>query len=256
MIARISYGLRVLAVGFSFVLFGVGGLVLALVVFPLLNLGVRNQERRQSLAQRIVQRVWRLFIRIAALVGAVSYEYVGAEKLDEDSGVMVVANHPSLLDVVFMMALMRRTQCVVKADVARNPFMAGAVRAAKYIPNTGDPERLIDDCAAALRAGNNVLIFPEGSRTVPGKPRRMQRGFAYAALKAGAPVRVATITVEPPMLRKGEPWYRISPRRAHWTIRVHERIDVYDVTGQDPLPVAARRLCGRVDELMGEMLRA
>lgn len=252
----IDKGWRLIATGLSFVLFGIGGLALALAVFPLLNIGLHHRDLRQRAAQRIVQRTWRLYIRIMALLGVLTYRCEGEHRLKTDHGVMVVANHPSLLDIVFLMAFMERTKCVVKAGVWNNPFMAGVVRAAGYIPNLGDPERLIQDCAAAMREGNNVVIFPEGSRTVPGQPRRMQRGFAYAAIQAGAPVRLATITVDPPTLLKGEPWYRIPDRRPHWTIQIHDRIDVLDNAGHDPLPVAARRLVTRVDDLLEEMLPA
>jgi 1-acyl-sn-glycerol-3-phosphate acyltransferase len=255
-LSAIDRGWRLIATALSFILFGIGGLALALAVFPFLNIGFHAKDLRQRIAQLVVQRTWRLYIRIMRLLGVLTYECRGEALLKSDHGVMLVANHPSLLDIVFLMAFMQRTKCVVKAGVWKNPFMAGVVRAAGYIPNLGDPERLLEDCAQAMREGNNVMIFPEGSRTVPGQPRKMQRGFAYAAIKAGAPVRLATITVSPPTLLKGEPWYRIPPRRPHWDIRIHERIEVFDMAGQDPLPVAARHLVTRVDEMMEEKLSA
>jgi 1-acyl-sn-glycerol-3-phosphate acyltransferase len=256
MVSALDRGWRLIATGLSFLLFGIGGLALALAVFPFLNVGFHAKDLRQRIAQRVVQRTWRLYIRIMAVLGVLTYECRGEALLKTDHGVMVVANHPSLLDIVFLMAFMQRTKCVVKSGVWNNPFMAGVVRAAGYIPNLGDPERLLEDCAQAMREGNNVVVFPEGSRTVPGQPRKMQRGFAYAALKAGAPVRLATITVSPPTLLKGEPWYRIPRHRPHWTIQIHDRIDVFETAGHDPLPVAARHLVTRVDSLMDEMLRA
>jgi 1-acyl-sn-glycerol-3-phosphate acyltransferase len=255
-LVALDRGWRLIGTGLSFLLFGVGGLALALAVFPFLNIGFHAHELRQRIAQLVVQRTWRLYIRIMRTLGILTYECRGEHLLKQDHGVMVVANHPSLLDIVFLMAFMQRTKCVVKAGVWKNPFMAGVVRAAGYIPNLGDPEQLLEDCAQAMREGNNVVIFPEGSRTVPGQPRKMQRGFAYAALKAGAPVRLATITVEPTTLVKGEPWYVIPRKRPHWTIQIHERIEVFENAGQDPLPVAARHLVTRIDEMMEEKLRA
>ena len=138
---------------------------------------------------------------------------------------MIIANHPSLIDVVLIMSLMDRTQCVVKASVRKNPFMRGVVTATNYIPNLGDPERMIEDCVTALRTGHNLLIFPEGSRTVPGKKVRLQRGFANIALKARAPVRLVTVTCNPPTLRKGEKWYQIPPRRPLFHVRVCDRLE-------------------------------
>jgi 1-acyl-sn-glycerol-3-phosphate acyltransferase len=254
MIALADRAWRLIATGLSFALFGVGGLVLALIVFPLLNLTVRDRERRAALAQETVHGTWRLFVRVMALLGVLSFECHGAEILRRERGALIVANHPSLLDIVFIMSLMQRTQCVIKAGVWRSPFMRGAVTAANYIPNLGDPERLLDDCVEALKGGANLVIFPEGSRTPPGQKRKYQRGFAYVALRAAAPIRLVTVTCTPPTLLKGEPWYKIPPRRPHWVIRVHERIDVKNETMDQT--IAVRRLCAQVERRIEESLAA
>jgi 1-acyl-sn-glycerol-3-phosphate acyltransferase len=245
---------RLIATAVSFALFGLGGLVLAVAVFPLINLLMRDRERRAAFAQGAVHAVWRLYVRIMATLGVLSYEVHGGALLRRARGTLVIANHPSLLDIVFIMSLMERSQCVVKAGVWRNPFMRGVVVAANYIPNTGDPEKLLDDCVAALKAGNNLVIFPEGSRTPAGGKRKYQRGFAYIALRSQAPLRLVTVTCTPPTLRKGESWYTIPARRPHWEIRVHELIDVEGDTTASP--IAVRRLCAHVERRIEESLAA
>ncbi len=245
---------RLIATGFCFALFGLGGLFLALVVFPLINLLIRDHERRTRIAQQTIHAVWRIYVRIMVLSGGMSYEVHGAELLRSDRGTLVIANHPSLIDIVLIMSLMERTQCVVKAGVWRNPFMRGAVTAANYIPNMNDPEKLLDDCVAALKAGNNLVIFPEGSRTPKDGKRKYHRGFAYIALRSQAPLRLVTVTCNPPTLAKGEPWYAIPSRRPHWVIRVHEHIPVEDQTDEPAL--AVRRLCAQVERRIEETLAA
>jgi 1-acyl-sn-glycerol-3-phosphate acyltransferase len=245
---------RLIATALSFALFGVGGLALALVVFPLINLLIRDRRRRAAFAQGTVHAVWRLYVRVMAGLGVCSYEVHGGELLRRARGTLVIANHPSLLDIVFIMSLMERTQCVVKAGVWRNPFMRGVVEAASYIPNHNNPERLLDDCVAALRAGNNLVIFPEGSRTPTTGKRKYQRGFAYIALRSRAPLRLVTVTCTPPTLLKGESWYRIPARRPHWAIRVHELIEV-EQDAAEPA-IAVRRLCAHVERRIEESLAA
>jgi hypothetical protein len=93
----------------------------------------------------------------------------------------VLANHPTLIDVVFLISLLPNADCVVKR-VACNPFMRGPVRAAGYISND-DGAGLVDDCIAAVRAGGSLVIFPEGTRSVPGQPPRLQRGAANIAVR-------------------------------------------------------------------------
>lgn len=257
MMAWLDRTWRLIATAFSFSIFGIGGLFLALIVFPLYNLFIRDRERRAELAQKSVHFVWRLFVRIMKATGVLTYEVHGADILRRERGALVIANHPTLLDIVFIMSFMDRTQCVVKAGVWRNPFMRGAVTAANYIPNFDDPEKLLNDCVATLKAGNNLVIFPEGSRTPPGQKRKYQRGFARIALRAEAPIRLVTVTCNPPTLMKGVPWYTIPKQRPHWTIRVHESIDPRELLTEEPTePIAVRQLCAHVERRIEETLAA
>lgn len=243
---------RLAATAISFALFGLGGIFLALVVFPVLNGVVRDRDRRAAIAQQIVHKVWRLYVWAICAIGTVSLDVHGAEVLRRDRGVLVIANHPSLLDIVFIMSLMERTQCVVKSAVWRNLFMHAAVTAANYVPNFNDPERLIDDCVSVLKAGHNLVIFPEGSRTPADGRLKFHRGFVYIALRSGAPIRIVTINCAPRTLLKGEPWYHIPKRRPRWTLRVHEEL-FWPLADGAP-GVAARRLCSQIERYFEEAL--
>lgn len=244
----LSRAWRLIATGISFTLFGLGGLALALLWFPLISLFVRDREKRAHISQTSVHRVWRLYIEIMRTLGVLTYEIEGAQQLREARGTIVVANHPSLIDVVFLMAFMRRTRAVVKKGVWNNPFMSGVVRASNYIPNLGDPERLIADCAQALKEGANLCIFPEGSRTPVTQRAVYQRGFAHVALHADAPVLLVAIEVTPPTLRKHEPWYSIPVSRPHWRIRVIDRIETTDTSRYTRTPLGVRLLAQHVQE--------
>lgn len=105
-----------------------------------------------------------------------------------------------------------------------------------------------------LRDGANLVIFPEGSRTPPGQPRHYQRGFANAALLAGAPVQIVTIDAWPTILFKGEPWWRIPGRKPHWKIQVHDCVDVPNQYGYHRTPVAVRKLTADVAERIESLL--
>ncbi len=50
---------RLFATGVSFAVFGIGGIVLTITVFPVINLLVRDRRRRTELAQRTVHQVFR-----------------------------------------------------------------------------------------------------------------------------------------------------------------------------------------------------
>ena len=112
------------------------------------------------------------------------------------------------------------------------------------------PEKLIDDCAAVLAKGNNLVVFPEGSRTVPGTAVKFQRGAANIALKARAPIRPVTISCEPPTLMKGQKWYEIPASRAVFTIMVGSLIEIDSFMEDANQAKAARHLNARLSEVL------
>lgn len=247
---RVEYIWRLFSTGVAFASFGIGGLLLSLTAFPLINLLVRDRARRAAYAQWLIHKSFRLHVLYMTNFGVIGTEFIGAEKLAGDRGTLIVSNHPSLLDVVLLMSAMKRAQCIVKAAIWDNPFMRGTVTAAGYIRNDGDAEKLIEECAAELQAGNNLIVFPEGSRTVPGIPLKLQRGVANIAIRARAPIRVITIRCIPASLMKGQKWYQIPAVKSQFTITVHGLIEIDNFIGDSSPSIAARRLNTYLGELL------
>ncbi len=240
MIARLNYYWRLAATGCCFALFGLGGFSLAAVVFPVLRAvpgGVPVHRVRW-----MVHKSFGAFLWFMRAVGIMRMEVVGAERLINCRGALVLANHPTLIDVVAMVSLMPKASCVVKQALWKNPFLGGVVRAAGYVSNS-DPDRLIDDCVQTLRDGEPLLIFPEGTRSLPDVSLSFQRGAAYVALRSGAPVLPVLIDCSPSTLTKREKWYQIPHRPFHLRIEVLEPLDVRQWVGSvEGTPIAARRL--------------
>ncbi|MGE5866779.1 MAG: lysophospholipid acyltransferase family protein, partial [Rhizobacter sp.] len=157
---------RIVATGLCFATFGLGGLLLRLVVFPLVRLATPDRARRSVRVKAIIRATFRVFVSMMRHLGVLRLEVRGLEKLRRE-GLLIIANHPSLVDVVFLMSFVQRADCIVKSSLARNPFTRGPVVAANFICNDSGAG-LVDDCVASVRRGNNLIIFPEGSRTPVG----------------------------------------------------------------------------------------
>lgn len=238
---------RVFATGLSFALFGVGGLVLRLVVFPAIGLCVRPGPGRQRAARAAVQGSFRLFVGIMRGLGVLRYEVHGLDKLDRE-GQLILANHPTLIDTVFLIAFVRNADCIVKGALADNPFMRGPVRAAGYICNDRGPE-LVEDCIASLRAGGNLIIFPEGTRTPRAGTMQLKRGAANIAVRGMRAVTPVVIQCDPPTLGKGDKWWHVPPRQASFRIEVKDDIAVDVFRGDDASEVvAARRMTDHLQQ--------
>lgn len=231
---------RLIATGLSFALFGLGGLCLRVVVFPLLALLPGDALTHRCRARRTVSRLFWLFVQFMYRSGVLTYEVQGAERLGRP-GQLVIANHPSLIDVVVLIAQIRDANCVVKQSLWENPFTRGPIRAAQYISNNGSAD-MLDEAAEALQQGQTLIIFPEGTRTTPGQAPQFHRGAASIALRGARLVTPVVITVSPTTLTKAEPWYRIPSRRFHFHLRVGDDIDPQTFASRGSLPIASRQL--------------
>ena len=238
---RLDHAWRVFGTGISFLAFGVGGLLLGVLVFPAINLLVRDPVRRRRWARRLVQVSFASHIELMRVLGVMTYEVRGRERLQRE-GLLILANHPTLIDVVFLVSLLPNADCVVKSALARNPCTRGPVRAAGYVFND-DGAGLVDDCIRAVRNNGNLVIFPEGTRTRRDEPTRLQRGAANIAVRGGLDITPVRLSCEPMTLGKGEKWYRVPARRFHVVVDVQEDIEIAPfLNGAQGEALAARQL--------------
>lgn len=240
---RINHAWRVIATAASFAAFGGGGVVLGALLSLFYIAGGRD-GRHQRLARRCVQKSFAAHLELMRLLGVMTYEFRGEHRLQRD-GLLILANHPTLIDVVCLISRIPNADCVVKQAVASNPFMRGPVRAAGYVSNEHGAG-LIDDCIRAIRTGSSLVIFPEGTRSVPGQPLKLQRGAANIAVRGGVDITPVRISCKPATLVKGQKWYNVPRRKFHILVEVGEDISISSFVrdGAESFgdPIAARRL--------------
>lgn len=237
---KIAYGWRLFGTAVSFFSFGLGGFLLWVLIFPLVSIIPGSPRNKVYRGQRVVHYSFYIFIGLMHRIGIMTYEVSGLDKLNRP-GQLIVANHPTLVDIVFLISRISQASCIVKGSLWRNPFMRGPILNAGYISND-DPEKMIDECAQWLQSGGTMIIFPEGTRSVPGRPYRFQRGAAAIALKTNKIVTPVTISCYPSTLTKAEKWYQIPHRRFHLAMHVGEDIPLDRFTRMKPRSIAVRRL--------------
>lgn len=244
---------RILGTGLSFVVFGVGALSLALVVFPLSHLAPGDRRVREIHVQRMIHHAYRFFIAFMETLGLIHTEWVGAERLSAPGPHLVVANHPTLIDVVHVISKLPQADCVIGEEYARNPFLGFAASWAGYITNARGAE-VVDACVERLRAGRTVVLFPEGTRSPRNEMHPFRRGAAHVALRAGVPLEPVSISCVPSMLGKGQPWWDVPERPGRFTIRVLDPIDPRAGASDLSDFHAARRLTATMCERLRERL--
>jgi 1-acyl-sn-glycerol-3-phosphate acyltransferase len=236
---RIARGFRALRTGLAFATFGVGALIVAGVGFPMLHVLGGGRETRERRAQYLVHLSFRLFVRFMTVLGLIRVSFVGSERLRGASPALVIANHPTLIDVVLLIAAMPQADCVVKRAAWHNRFLRGIVAGTGYISNSDGPG-FVDACVERLRRGRWLVVFPEGTRSPRGGLGAFRRGVAHVAFGSGCDIVPVVVTCDPPTLVKEQRWYTVPDRRAELTVKVGDRFRLATPAAPETSVTAAR----------------
>jgi 1-acyl-sn-glycerol-3-phosphate acyltransferase len=182
----------------------------------------------------------------------------GTEHVPAAGGVVLASNHISHADPFYVAELAvhglgRAARFMAKSSLfTGNGLVARVMRGAGQIPVHRDTEgasHALRDAVAALRAGECVVIYPEGTVTRdPGKwPMQPRTGVARLALLSGAPVvPLAQWGAQEVHDTYRRPGLRLLPR-ADVVLRAGPAVDLSAYDGQ---PLTADVLRGATDEVM------
>jgi 1-acyl-sn-glycerol-3-phosphate acyltransferase len=121
----------------------------------------------------------------------------GAEHVPAKGGLIVACNHVSYWDPPLVgCSIERELFYVAKEELFRNRLFAALIRAYNAIPlrrNTFS-RKTLEEAARVIEAGHAILIFPEGTRSVPGVLREPRPGLGMVADWARCPIIPAYVT--------------------------------------------------------------
>lgn len=222
-----------------FIIYGLGGLVVGFGVLPILFL---FGSRVSRVARLIIRGSYIVFVHLAKVLGLfrVEVDKKGLDKIKSVRSHVIVANHPSLIDIVILTSLLPASTGFAKEAAARNPFYSRVVKSV-FISNE-NPAAALEEGIKALKNGLNVIIFPQGTRTRQGEVRKLHRGAANVALRAGVPILPLRIKTNIPVLGKGQPWWDVGSSVVVYTIEVGDVI----FSHEEPSRMAAVELTKRI----------
>jgi 1-acyl-sn-glycerol-3-phosphate acyltransferase len=155
---------------------------------------------------------------------------------DAPGGVIIAANHPSLLDALMIIARLPRSGCIMKGALMRNPFLGAGAGLAGYVVNDST-RTMIRTSVESLDEGCQLVVFPEGTRSpAPGQIHCFSRSIALIAQRARVPIQAVVIETDSPYLGKGWPLWKLPPVPIVFRARLGERFE----PGDDPEQLSAR----------------
>ena len=172
--------------------------------------------------QKLVRGLFRIFLAGMRGLGMLRLDVRGFEALREMRGTVIVSNHPALLDAIMLIAHLPPTACVMRADLLRNPVMCGSAHLGGYVTNDSGPG-FVRQGIEKIRSGGNLLVFPEGTRTIEPPLNRFKHGFAMVAVRSQAAVQTIVIEYRGAHLSKGVSLFAPAEAPLHFVLRAGER---------------------------------
>ncbi len=244
----ISYSYRCFIKLFSYAYFGIGSVILAILIFPWIRVFVHPKEKFQIAARKFVSWSFRGFINMMRFTGALKF-VKPTQDFTNIHGKIIIANHPSMLDFVFIMSLVPNANCIVRGGLAKT-ILAGVIRQC-YIVNTLDFDELCRLCKQTIDEGNNVIIFPEGTRT----PRHGKNPYKKGAARIAYYSKCGIL----PILVGGNDKFGLGKHDPFWSYN-HLETYIYDLKILPEIKIdeylnltetiAAKRLTEKMEEVL------
>lgn len=183
------------------------------------------------------------------------YRVEGAENVPAEGGVLLVANHASLLDPPLLgCSINRPVHFMAKEELFKIPILKWVLPRVNAFPvrRGGADRSAIRTAIELLEKGKVIGIFPEGTRTRTGELLPLRRGASLVALKANVPVVPVGILGTFRPVR----WRGLLPRFNRFVVRIGEPIDLSSLCeGEDERERVERAAAVMMERIAGLLQR-
>ncbi len=144
----------------------------------------------------------------------VKVHVIGEENLPKDTGNLAfVANHQSLLDIVLIYGTLHLSPVpIAKVEVLKMPFIRSYAKGLDTIlidrKSPKSSMAAIHEATDRLVAGDQCIIFPEGTRSKNGKIGELKSGSYKMALRANSTLVPIVINGTRAALEEKKGWHR------------------------------------------------
>lgn len=184
-----GYGLFVLSIAIAFI-FGVSSYYISKIL---------SKPKPHIVFQRIVARMFRFFFRNSP--GVKKLSLIKSDAIKNDKPYIYIASHQSWLDYPLMGAYIVDLYHLTNKKKAFAWYLRFTARLLGVIDGIGNQALYI--LLQKLRNGSNVLIFPEGSRSVDGKIGNFKNGAFALSIKSDIEVVPVLISGTKLLVKKG-----------------------------------------------------
>ena len=235
--------LRLVLVLLSFLIFGIGSTIISLVIFPLISL----INPKKDIYIDVIHKSWKFFVKVLKFLKIIKLN-TNICNPNIVSGKIIVASHPSLIDIIILIGLFPKSTCIAKNDVVKNPFIKNIVKNA-YIINSLDIENLNRISSQYLKNGFNIIIFPTGTRTRKTEEIKIHKGAADISISTGCEILPVKIETSFDFLCKNMPIYHVGSTTVQYYIKTQPIIDPNQYSNLKKT-IARKRICDKIKDFI------
>lgn len=203
-------------------MFTVGAILLGILIFPTVKFFSKGEKDYKQRCAAIVNKLWFLLIKYLKLIQIIDFEY--DKKITKIENKIIVASHPSFIDIVLLIALIPNSLCLAKNSILNNFIMRNIVKSL-YITNDGTIDDFLAKSKKALDYGFNIIIFPTGKRVDEGEEVQIHKGAAKLSILTKKPIVPIKITTSEPFLTKNRSIFQIGKNIVNFQLEIGEEIN-------------------------------
>lgn len=173
----------------------------------------------RAVSRRIVRYGFRAYLGTLHLFCQIHCDLTELSDLDQEGPLIIIANHPSLLDAVMLLSCSNKATCVLKASLLNNPLYGVGARMARYVSNE-DPRRMIEDGCRELEHGAHFILFPESGRSREFPLSELSSACILLSKQSQVPMQAVILEFSTPYL--GKQWGLFNPPVL--PLRIHARL--------------------------------
>ena len=225
-----------------------GGACLAWSILALALGFVLPEKARKPVGRSGISIGFRVYLWLLRRCCACHFDLTELDKLRGAGPLIIAPNHPSLLDAFMVLSRLPGVACVTKARLLDNLFLGAGARLAGFIRND-QFIGMVKHAIAELAQGQQLLLFPEGTRSAADSLAGFKGSVSVIACRAQVPVQLVLIECDSHFLGKGWPLLRRPRLPVHFRIRLGSRLE----PGHDPAAFSAelqsrfREECGKAE---------
>jgi len=159
-------------------------------------------------SNNLSHRVSSLWGRWLCTLNGIQVDIEGLEHIRQGQAQIFIANHQGFFDIFALNGFLPvQIRWVAKSSLFKIPFVGWSIAASGYVPvDRGNRKKAYQAFLATiekLKAGNSIVIFPEGTRSVDGTIGPFKKGGLLLSVRSGAPLVPVTLLGTGNIIKKG-----------------------------------------------------